>query len=323
MYRKTPENIWTGRSDKEEETDGLRWHEIIRSIDLDIEQLLPLGIDEKGIVLMGFACDEGVKRNNGRPGAAGGPDAIRQMMCNLPVHFKRGISLLDGGNISCKEGTLEAAQEKLGHITSMILKNGYFPLIIGGGHELSWGTFQGIADSTGKSTQTGIVNLDAHFDLRKPSQNEASSGTPFYQIAGWHKEHSRPFKYFVVGIQRQSNTRALFKRADDLGVKYITTEEIRIDPNTAIEKINQFIKSVDHIYFTVCMDVFNIANAPGVSAPNPLGIDPHSALEIVQIISESGKVIATDIAEMNPLFDIDRRTARLAASLAFELLSSR
>jgi len=323
MYRKTPENIWTGRSDKEEGSDGLRWHEIIRLSDLDNEQLLPLGKNEKGIVLLGFACHEGVKRNNGRPGAAAGPDAIRQMMCNLPVHFKRGTTLLDGGNIFCKEGDLEAAQKKLGNITSIILKKGYFPLILGGGHEVAWGTFQGIADSTGENTQTGIINLDAHFDLRKPSQNGASSGTPFYQIAGWHKVHTKPFKYFVAGIQHQSNTPSLFKRADDLGVKYITTGEIRIDTNTAIEKINQFIKSVDHIYFTICMDVFNVANAPGVSAPNPLGIAPHDAIEIIRIVSESNKLIATDIAEMNPRFDIDQRTAKLAASLAFELLSYR
>ena len=321
MYRKTHENIWTGRSDKEEGSDGLRWHEIIQLIDLENEQLLPLGKDEKGIVLLGFTCHEGVRRNNGRPGAAGGPNAIRQMMCNLPAHFKKGTTLLDGGNISCKEGDLEAAQKKLGNITSIILKKGYFPLILGGGHEVAWGTFQGIADSTGENTLTGIINLDAHFDLRKPSQNGASSGTPFYQIAGWHKEHTRPFKYFVAGIQRQSNTPSLFKRADDLKTEYITAKEIRIDSGSTLERLNQFIKSVDHIYFTVCMDVFNVAFAPGVSAPNPLGIDPHSALEVIRALFKSGKVIAADIAEVNPRFDIDQRTARLAASLAFELLS--
>jgi len=321
MYFKTPKNIWRGRSDNEEGTNGLRWHEIIRTIDLENEQLPTLKNGEKGIVLLGFKCHEGVRRNKGRTGAAGGPDAIRQMMCNQPAHFKPDTTLWDGGSISCEYGNLEETQEKLGYITSAILKKDYFPLILGGGHEVAWGTFQGIASSAENSPQIGIINLDAHFDLRKPSENGANSGTPFYQIANWYKENAKPFKYLVAGIQRQSNTRALFNRADELEVKYITSEEISNDLNTVIDRLNQFIKSVTYIYFTVCMDVFNEAHAPGVSAPNPVGINPPQALEIMRTITKSNKIIAIDIAEVNPKFDRDQHTSRLAATLAFELLT--
>lgn len=321
MYHKTPESIWNGRSDIEEGKNGLRWHEFIKIIDLANEQLPALKNEEKGIVLLGFKCHEGVRRNKGRTGASDGPDAIRQSMCNLPEHFKPDTTFWDGGNISCENENLEEAQKTLGHLISTILNKGYFPVILGGGHEVAWGTFQGITESPGVNDQIGIINLDAHFDLRKPSVNGASSGTPFYQIARWHKENKRPYKYLVAGIQHQSNTRALFKRADDLGVKYITAEEIRNDQSSVSIRLNQFINSVDHIYITVCMDVFNNAYAPGVSAPNPLGISPHHAVGIMHTALKSNKIIAADIAEVNPQFDIDQHTARLAAAFVFELIS--
>ncbi len=320
MYRKTNESIWTGRSDKEEGAAGKRWHEVVHMIDLENRNLPQLKEDHQGIVLLGFKCDEGVRRNNGRPGAADGPDATRKILAVLPVHFKDNTVLFDGGDVYCEDGQLEAAQEKLTQLIVKVLNKGYFPFILGGGHEMAWGTFRGIANSENAPGKTGIVNLDAHFDLRKPSQAGASSGTPFYQIASWHQSQDKPFRYFVAGIQRVSNTRALFERARQLGTEYITAWEIRQKPEDAYKKLNDFVKSVDHIYFTICLDVFNSAFVPGVSAPNSLGIQSFEAIELIHIIKDSKKLVAADIAEMNPVFDEDNRTARLSAALAFELL---
>ena len=319
MYKRTEQNIWSGRSDREEGTGGLRWHEIIQILDTGKINLPPTGNDRRGIALLGFNCDEGVRRNKGRPGATGGPDAIRRVLAGLPVHFKDTTILFDGGNVSCINGDLETASDELSQIVADAIKGGYFPIVMGGGHEMAWGTFRGIMDSGKAEGKVGIINLDAHFDLRKPSEEGASSGTPFYQIAEWHRAHGLSFKYFVAGIQQMSNTRALFTRARKLGTTYVTREEIENDPGSVRDALNSFIDDVDQIYLTICLDVFNSAFAPGVSAPNPLGIRPGEALRIIDTAKACGKIIAADIAEMNPRFDIDQRTARLAAALIFEL----
>ena len=63
---------WTGRIDPE--ADALRWHQCIQ----------PLAADSTpGIALLGFACDEGVRRNQGRVGAAEGPVALRRALANV------------------------------------------------------------------------------------------------------------------------------------------------------------------------------------------------------------------------------------------------
>ena len=79
--------------------------------------------------------------------------------------------------------------------------------------------------------------------------------------------------------------------------------------------INAFAKNVDHIYVTIDLDGFSSAYAPGVSAPSPMGFSPYIVLECLKTIIGSGKLISMDIAEMNPKYDIDGQTAKLAASL--------
>ena len=63
------------------------------------------------------------------------------------------------------------------------------------------------------------------------------------------------------------------------------------------------------------------AFAPGVSAPAVMGLAPQQVAELVRITMGTGKVLTCDIAEMNPAFDQDNRTAKLAANLIFRIVN--
>ena len=78
----------------------------------------------------------------------------------------------------------------------------------------------------------------------------------------------------------------------------------------------------DHIYVTIDLDGFSSAYAPGVSAASPMGFSPYMVLECLKTIIGSGKLISLDIAEMNPKYDIDGQTAKLAASLMHHVAHS-
>ena len=71
-------SVWQGRIDAAEGSLAQRWHQAMRPLARDT--------DAGTVVLIGFACDAGVARNQGRTGAAGGPAAIRHMLRNMPVH---------------------------------------------------------------------------------------------------------------------------------------------------------------------------------------------------------------------------------------------
>ncbi len=307
IYRPTEYNLWTGRGDPDARS---YWHQILRCVDLENDELKKLPDDQKGIALLGYASDEGVRRNQGRSGAAAGPDAIRKIAGSLTNHFDANTSLIDAGNTKCLTH-LEEIVEKL-------LDKNYFPILLGGGHDISYGHLRGIQNHLRAST-IGVINLDAHFDLRS-AKNGANSGTAFFQIAEEAKAAGRAFHYLCLGIQKQSNTKSCFARAHDLGVQYIPIEEFQIkNIENILIKISAFIYRVDAIYLTIDLDGFSSAYAPGVSAPSPLGFSPDIATEVFSAISKSGKLISMDIAELNPHYDLDNRTARLASIILHQL----
>src|SRR5690606_7957151 len=109
FYHAPQMQLWRGRDDGKDDAQR-RWHQHIQQLNLT-EPMTPM-VSDTSIVILGFACDEGVKRNQGRTGAADGPAAIRKALCNLPIFYPR-LAIYDAGNIQCADGELEAAQRQL------------------------------------------------------------------------------------------------------------------------------------------------------------------------------------------------------------------
>jgi len=202
--------IWTGRLDEDTAGDTRRLHQVVQPFDATVTG---------GSALIGFACDEGVRRNHGRIGAAQGPYAIRRMLANLPAH--RITQLADAGNVVCDDGDLERAQQRLAERIAQVMGQGNLPLILGGGHEVAYGSFLGITRHLGATLQQRkllIINFDAHFDLR--TADCSTSGTPFLQMAQWCEQAKVDFRYVCYGISELGNTPALFNRARQLDVQF-------------------------------------------------------------------------------------------------------
>ena len=80
------------------------------------------------------------------------------------------------------------------------------------------------------------------------------------------------------------------------------------------------LKTSDLIYLSIDLDGFASAYAPGVSAPSPMGFQPDVALKVINYLVQSQKLVSTDLVELNPKYDLDNATARLAARLIYEVL---
>ncbi len=274
--------------------------------------------DEMDFVIHGFAVDEGVRRNKGRVGAAEAPNYIRRALANFPV-VQSGFNLHDFGNIYCRDADLELAQASLAKAVCQALEVGAKSVVLGGGHEVTWGHYQGIRMAHPEKT-IGVINFDAHFDNRTPEkEGYGTSGTGFWQIAKQDALQS-----LHIGIQRNSNTLSLFDSAHQLGMKYILAEEIDLINLPDIKtQIQEFSHSVDLLYLTICMDVFNASIAPGVSALAYNGIMSDSVfLRLLRTVLDCPNLVALDVAEVNPQLDIQDRTSRLAASLVNEWFMS-
>lgn len=287
---------WKGREDGPG-VEHARWHHIVTVAPGDV-------------AIVGFASDEGVRRNQGRLGAAEGPTALRTMLANLA---DPGRPVTDLGDVVVADGNLEAGQARLGAVVGGLLDREALPLVLGGGHAVAYGSGQGW---TGRDETWGVLNLDAHLDLRQAPI--ATSGTPFRQLADDLDAAGRPFHYSVIGVSRPSNTRALFETADRLGVEIVY--DVDTDVTSAVAAAEALLQRVDRVHLTLDLDVLPAAVAPGVSAPAAFGVAPAVILAVLRTVAASGRLGLFEVAELNPLFDVDARTARIAARCVDEVV---
>jgi formiminoglutamase len=324
MTHPDPTTAWHGRVDSIDGRAGLRWHQVVRPIAQSTTT---------GVALLGFACDAGIRRNHGRPGAVDGPQALRQYLANLAWHGGESGALYDAGDVRPTGDALEEAQADYARRATRALQQGHRVIGLGGGHEIAWASYQGLAAALADDARLrrlGVVNFDAHFDLRRPEQaGRGSSGTPFLQIAEARAASGLPFEYLCLGISETANTPALFERAASLGVQHVA--DVDIESAQAEATLRDFVARCEAIYCTFCLDVLPPSVAPGVSAPSGLGVPLHRAVALVRaLVAECrhdpavDKLVLADIAEFSPPHDApDGRTGRAAARIVYELAALR
>ncbi|MEV0703190.1 formimidoylglutamase [Saccharopolyspora sp. NPDC050389] len=298
---------WSGRDDGPG-SQHLRWHHVV-------------GAGNADVAFLGFRSDEGVRRNKGRPGAADGPRAIREALASMALPAP--VEAADVGDVEVTGDALEAGQERLGRVVTGLLDDDRFVVVFGGGHEIAYGSYLGIAESARvrSGAKLGVLNLDAHFDLR--ADETPSSGTPFRQMAERERQRGENLHYSVLGISQPSNTEALFDTAGELGVAYLLDDHCG-PANLAVvdEFVDRFLIGCDVVYLTIDLDVLPAAVAPGVSAPAAYGVPLETIQHVCERVAASGKLALCDVAELNPELDIDNRTARTAARLVHRIVTT-
>ncbi|MFJ6077589.1 formimidoylglutamase [Pseudarthrobacter sp. NPDC092419] len=309
----TPPQPWTGRNDGDAAAHR-RWWQAVQPYSGPAEATTSQAA--RPAALLGFASDEGVRRNKGRQGAAAAPAAIRAALGPLAFHLDRAVS--DAGDVTVTGGSLEDGQERAGRAVAAMLDAGHLTVVLGGGHETAFASYLGVAASAGVQggRRLGILNLDAHFDLR--DEPVPSSGTPFLQMARAEAAAGRELRYAVVGISEPNNTRALFDTADELAVQYLLDEDCSAERTEAF--VAGFLADIDVLYLTIDLDVLPASVAPGVSAPAAYGVPLPVISAVCRQVAASGKLLHLDVAELNPEFDLDARTAKVAARLLNTLL---
>ncbi len=274
-------------------------------------------------VLVGYPQDEGIRRNHGRDGAAAAPHDIRHALYRLtPWDGSRNVDLaelppLDAGNIHIA-GTLEDTQTMLAEVVAGILTTGAIPVVLGGGHETAYGHFLGYRAA---ERQVGILNLDAHLDVRPFSPGHGHSGSPFRQAL---EDPGQPLpgpNYVCLGAQPQSISQAHFRYVHERGGVVHWAEAIRGN------LVQHFTRERDRlanlgcqVYVTLDADVVNAAEVPGVSAPNALGLAGAEVAACAYAAGVSSAVASMDLVEISPKHDRDSLSVRWAATVVWHFL---
>lgn len=303
---------WTGRDDGPG-TEHLRWHHVTG---LDPDRAEP-----GDVAFVGFRSDEGVRRNKGRQGAAAGPRELRAALA--PMALPRPLRALDIGDIEVADGHLEEGQHRLGQVITPLVDRGHPVVVLGGGHEVAYGSYIGLAGTRAvrEGGRLGVLNLDAHFDLRDDVR--PSSGTPFLQMAHAEQQRGEELNYWVLGVSQPSNTERLFRTADALGVRYLPDTQCRMFDLPLVDGfVDAFLASCDIVHLSIDLDVLPAGAAPGVSAPAAYGVQMEIIEHVCARVAAAGAPLLVDVAELNPGLDADHRTARAGARLIHRILTS-
>jgi formiminoglutamase len=274
-------------------------------------------------VLIGFPQDEGVRRNGGRVGAARAPDEIRRWLhrltpsdCQADIHVA-DLPPLDLGNVRIS-GELEESQAALGEIVAAVLQHEAIPIVLGGGHETAYGHFLGYA---AEKRNVGIINLDAHLDLRPLTDSKGHSGSPFRQALE-HPTHPLPGeRYVCLGAQPHAISRQHWLFAREHGCTVRWCDELRHSlEEHFLDECARLAATDCHIYLTIDADIVQAADAPGVSAPNVMGLPGADVAACARLAGSMARVSSMDLVEINPSLDRDGQSSRWGALVLWNFL---
>lgn len=272
------------------------------------------------IVILGCPQDEGVRRNNGRPGAEHAPSAIREQFYKLtPFNIRKKLFDLGDTKIGA---TLEETHDTHTAVVAQVLRDGKRLIVLGGGNDVSYPDGVAMADVFGRENWIGI-NVDSHLDVRIADQR--NSGTPYRQLLD--EGHLTPDHFFEVGYQTHFCSPVYYDYIRQLGVQRISLELLRSRSDSDVELKemikNKFIKhsSALNTFFGFDLDVVRCADAPGVSAPSPLGLRAGEFIQLVKYAASLANTKMIEFSEVNPKFDIDNSTTRLVAIAMHRFIS--
>ncbi|HEX9963306.1 MAG TPA: formimidoylglutamase [Pyrinomonadaceae bacterium] len=281
--------------------------------DVRLGEIVPnVKYEDAGVVVIGCPEDEGVRRNNGREGASLAPDAIRREFYRF-TPFGISARIFDAGNIRV-EGSLEETHDAYQTVLAQILKDGKKIISLGGGNDISYPAGASMAATFGAGNWIGI-NVDAQFNVR--AARERNSGTAYRQLL--EEKLLRPDYFYEVAYQTQLASPVYYRYLQNLNVNLISLEQIRSRTEADYE-IRELMKQkfINHSsslnsLFSFALDAVRMADAPGVTLPNPTGLRAGELITLVKYAANLVNTRIIEFTEVNPNFDIDHRTVKLVA----------
>jgi formiminoglutamase len=287
------------------------------------ELLTPYEQGEKGeIAILGAPLS---KPSISHSGASFAPEAIRRCLNSFTtynIEEETDISnqtIIDFGDITMHPTSIEECHQRIYQSTKEITEIEAAPLtiILGGDHSITTSTVKAIKETKGT---VGIIQLDAHHDLRNTEDGGPTNGTPFRRLI--EEGHLKGEHLIQIGIRNYANAKAYHDYATENGVTVYTMKDVRQRPIAELIQtaLTQLENKVDTIYLSVDMDVLDQAYAPGCPAIGPGGMDPDTLAEAVRQALKHPKVQTMDIVEIDPTLDIRDMTSRTASLLIINTL---
>jgi arginase len=295
--------------------------------------------------LVGVPLDLGASRR----GVDMGPYAVRA--AGLAEKLRGlGHTLLDTGNLPVPDrGTFPAAHRgldflpaiaeacaTLADVTAHTVGQGRIPVVLGGDHSLAAGSVAGVARAfRARGQRIGLLWIDAHADLHTPATSHSGNvhGMPVAHLLG-HGDAAlagltgggpavAPEHVAFVGLRDVDAPEREHLRG--WGVHVYTMRDV--DERGISAVVREAISFVTHgthgVHVSFDADAVDPALSPGVGTPVHGGLTFREAHLAMELVADTGKLVALDFVEVNPILDLANRTGELAVGLIASALGKR
>lgn len=269
------------------------------------------------LALLGVPDDTGIAMNHGRMGAREGPHAFRQSLARYGVAVPMNPAntaapyprVFDAGDVIPAED-IQQTHQRVTDATNALLDLGLFPVMIGGGHDLTYPFVASVAQRQGPLS---VHYLDAHLDVRA----QVGSGMPFRKLV--EQGHARALT--ITGADPLVNTQEHADWFTQHGGRFYPDPLSQREPFTDPQRLSAPQRDETRpSHLSIDLDVLDASHAPGVSALNPNGLSPAQVSACVAAAGANPVFVSFDIMELSPPHDDQQRTARIAAHLFLTFL---
>lgn len=275
------------------------------------------------IAVLGVPCDFGVGFMSG---ARLAPRRIRE----ASTQYGRGaagfydfehdvqrlaapLKIVDCGDADILHSDFDYSFSHVTDSVKKIIRKGAVPIVLGGDHSISIPVGQALEEL---GEEVCVIQFDAHLDWTSSvGPLKTGNGSPMRRMS--EMLHIGPMAQ--IGLRGiGSGKKSDFDDARAYGSVLISAREAA---EIGVEGVLKKIPKAKNYYLTIDIDGFDMSIAPGVASPLPGGLLYDQECDIISGIAKMGKIVAADIAEVDPLVDPSGCTVRLASLILMHVFT--
>lgn len=209
------------------------------------------------------------------------------------------------------------------------LEEGVLPIVLGGDHSLSIGTVAAVANHHHEESEdpVGLIWVDGHADMNTPDTTPSGNihGMPLSILIGEGPDELvrlgprapavSPEHASILGVRSVDEGER--ERIRSSGIRAFSMTELD-ERGVAVcmeEALQRATRGTAGFHLSFDLDVIDPMVAPGVGTPLPGGITFREAHLICEKAARSQALVALELVELNPVLDLENRTARLGVGL--------
>jgi agmatinase len=279
-------------------------------------------VGDAEVAVFGAPLDAGTTY---RPGTRFGPMGIRRSTnlfgtyCyELGVDLREQLNIVDIGDVVTIPANIEKSFDQISTAMSHVVSQGVFPVILGGDHSIGFPTVRGLAPHM--DGNVGIIHFDRHVDTQETDLDERMHTTPWFHAT--NIKNAPATNLVQIGIGGWQAPRAGVQVGRQRGSTVITVGDVE---RVGIEKIAETAleiawKDAKAVYLSFDIDVIDAGFVPGTGWPEPGGLLPREALNLIRLISEPG-LNGIEVVECSPPYDWAEQTALLSSRVILDSLA--